>query len=140
MAEPKDPSFVPPPGSTLSDQGYWLDANGDLVPGQQTPGMVGNAAQGNSGVQIEPGTGKPYLTMHGQKIYLSPVAMGTATGGPDSGGLLHTGSQWNQDTGQWDNPINWSNLLSIGIGTALTGGALGAALGGGAGALSLIHI
>jgi hypothetical protein len=68
------------------------------------------------GIQYE-ADGRPFLFMpNGSKNYISPAAFNPNARGPDSASYLHTGSQWNQETGQWENPVNWSNLLSTGIG------------------------
>lgn len=121
------------PPATMGPAGFWLDVNGDLAATdpqgrpQVTPGM---AASGG-GVQRDE-RGRYYVMRGSQRSYISPVAMGQASGGPDARGVFHQGSQWNQDTGSWDNPIDWGNVLSIGIATMLTAGAATAAFGGGA--------
>src|SRR3990167_6488624 len=98
---------------------------------------------------IEAGTGKPYKykTVNGvedrsQKLYLSPQAMGNYedTGKPE-GGFFHGGGEWNTETGEWDQPFNWGNLMSLGVGGAIAapvvGPALMSAFGGGAGGASM---
>jgi hypothetical protein len=83
--------------------------------------------------------GRPYFDMPGMKgpSYVSPAAMGQAPP-PDTTGVFRHGPQWNQNTGKWETPIDWSNVLNVGVGSALGAGVLSAAgvFGGGAGAAS----
>lgn len=84
------------------------------------------------GVQYDE-QGRPFLWMRGKKNYLSPVAFGQQAPA-DTTGPFRSRPQWNQSTGQWETPIDWGNILNVGVGSALGLGALHAAgvIGGGA--------
>jgi hypothetical protein len=64
---------------------------------------------------------------------------GTQAGDPagQDKGFFHTGMHWNWDTGQWENPTNWANVIGVsaagGVGGAFAAPFIaGAAAGGGA--------
>lgn len=77
---------------------------------------------------------RPYVENNGKRVYLSPVAMGGEAPTDTTGPFRHR-PQWNQNTAQWETPVDWGNVLNIGTAAALTGGALSAAgaFGGAAG-------
>lgn len=80
--------------------------------------------------------GRPYLWLGNNRSYISPAAFGQGGGqygvnGPDSASFLHTGSQWNQDTGQYENPIDWGNLMSLAIGGTIAAPFVAGAIGAG---------
>jgi hypothetical protein len=70
-----------------------------------------------------------YYTVGGQKSYVSPVALGT--GSAPSGGMFTNSGTFNNDTGQWDQGPDWSNILSMVAAGMLTAGAATALMGGG---------
>lgn len=71
--------------------------------------------------------GRPYyVTADGQRNYVSPVAMG-AEPSPDETGVFHSRPEWNQESGDWETPFDWGNLLNVGVGGLLGAGALSAA-------------
>lgn len=83
--------------------------------------------------------GRPYTWIGGQvggkKSYISPVAMGTGTRPDDNTGIFRKGPQWNASSGKWETPIDWGNILNVGVAGGLGAGALSAAgLFGGAAA------
>lgn len=57
-------------------------------------------------------------------------------GSAPSGGLWRETGTWNGQTGEWDQPLDWGNIMSLAIGGGLTAG-LGAAVAGGAGGSTL---
>ena len=87
--------------------------------------------------------GRPFFInpQNGKRVYVSPVAMGT---GPyedrapefrppeDTTGFFRSAPQWNQNTGEFETPIDWHNILNLAVGGMLTGGVANAALAGGA--------
>lgn len=79
--------------------------------------------------------GRPYFEFPGQpRNYVSPASFGKPIGGnPES--AWHSGPQWNQYSGQAENPFKWGKLLTVGTAGALGLGALDAAgvLGGAGG-------
>lgn len=78
--------------------------------------------------------GRPYTVMaNGKRKYISPVAVGGAPQ-EDTTSIFRSAPRWNPDSGEWDTPIDWGNILNLGTAAALTGGAASAfgALGGGA--------
>ena len=80
--------------------------------------------------------GRPYFQLPGQRRnYVSPVAMG-GEAPEDTTGILRSRPQWNQHAGTWETPIDWGNILNVGVGSGLGLGALNAAgvIGGGAAA------
>lgn len=98
------------------------------------------------GVQWDP-SGKPYYnTSDGKRDYIPPVAAAQyrddprmqqfatqfgvnaehPSGNIPGGGLLHQRGVWNSQKGQYDQPIDWGNLMSMGVGGFLTGGLLDA--------------
>lgn len=80
--------------------------------------------------------GRPFIWLGNRRVYISPVAMGEKRP-DDTTGIFRKGPQWNQYSGKWDTPIDWGNLLNIGVGAGLGAGAASAAglFGGGAGAV-----
>lgn len=80
--------------------------------------------------------GRPYYQLPGQpRNYVSPVAMG---GKPpeDDTSIFRSRPQWDQDSGKWETPIDWGNIMNIGVGAGLGAGftnALGLWGAGGAG-------
>lgn len=136
-----NPGYTPPANAAQNEQGYWILPNGDLAPGQITPGKADQLAQGNDTSIHWDASGKPYMLQHGAKFYPSPAALqGSndpqiqawvhAVGPQPQNGLIHGMGQWNTDKGQWDQGVDWGNIASLGIAGALTGG-LASALGGG---------
>lgn len=100
---------------------------------------------------------KPYyLRADGSQHFLSPMEVrgiqasaqsdGTPVdprvtqllaGGTDAPGtsLLKTRGHWDDQKGEWDQNVNWSNILSMAVGAGIAGPAIaGAASGGGGGA------
>lgn len=104
---------------------------------------------GTPAYYIEAGTGKPYRFLvvngreTGQKVYLSPYAQPGVSldearaSKPKGGGLLHGGSEWDAEKGEWRVPFDGGKLLNYAVGAGLGAGALNA-LGvlGGAGSAS----
>lgn len=94
----------------------------------------------NSGVLYDE-SGKPYVMQADGKggykrNYLSPAAMGGQTP-PDTTGIFRSRPEWNQYEGQYETPIDWGNILSLGTAGALGLGAadaFGGLFGGGAAA------
>lgn len=71
----------------------------------------------------------------GKKSYVSPVAMGTGTKPEDTTGIFRQRPQWNASSGKWETPIDWGNVLNVGVAGGLGAGVLSAAgLFGGAAA------
>lgn len=85
--------------------------------------------------------GRWYISQGGKVTFISPVAMGgqKPAGG---GGLFHGNETFNQNTGQWETPLDWgkigsmvaAGLLTAGAANALMAGGGAAAAGGGGGA------
>lgn len=76
--------------------------------------------------------GRAFFEFPGQpRNYVSPVAMGTGTPPPGGASYLHMAPQWNQNSGGWERPINWGNLLSTAVGATIAGPAVVSAFGGG---------
>jgi hypothetical protein len=84
--------------------------------------------------------------IRGQKTYYPRewfAADGTFTGtGTQSGdragqdqGFFKTGTHWNWQTGQWENPTNWANVIGLaaagGVGAGIAAPLIAGALGGG---------
>lgn len=84
----------------------------------------------NSPIQILP-DGRRYIIANGKQIFISPAAYGEAPP-KDTTGIFRHGPQWNQTKGQYETPIDWGNLMNLGVGTFLTAGLSNAALAGGA--------
>lgn len=82
----------------------------------------------DSEIQILP-DGRRYLMRDGKQIFISPVAYG-AKPPKDETGIFRSAPRWNQATGKWETPIDWSNIANIGMAGALTGGVLAAGAGG----------
>jgi hypothetical protein len=93
-------------------------------------------------------SGRYWRMIRGQKTYYPREwfdASGTFTGsGTQSGdragqdkGFFKQGMKWNWQTGQWENPTNWANVIGVaaagGVGAGIAAPAIGAALGGGGG-------
>ena len=82
--------------------------------------------------------GRPFIVnQQGKKSYLSPASFGAGVPTDDTG-MFRSRPQWNQDKGEWETPISWGNIASLGTGAALGAGALSAAglFGGGAGSIA----
>lgn len=104
--------------------------------------------------------GKPFINdWSGKKVFITPIVAAqykddpkaqawaasqgahigaaggsdTVTGAPDATTLKSRGT-WNPDTGQYDQGVNWDNVLSMATGGFVGAGALDAAFAGGAGA------
>lgn len=79
--------------------------------------------------------GRPYIMSGARRVYISPVAFG-GQAPEDKTGMFRSRPQWNQNTGRWETPLDFGNIMSIGTGAALGAGALSAlgAFGGAAGA------
>ena len=75
--------------------------------------------------------GRRSIQLPGQRVpnYISPAAFGESVP-PDTTGIFRSRPQWNQKTGQWETPIDWGNILSLGTAAALTGGAANAFMAG----------
>ncbi len=130
MAQPKDPSYTPPAGATLNEEGMWIMADGDFAPGQnmgfQQNGATPAQASGQMGApQIEPGTNKPFRIISGQKWYIPPM---DSTSGMGGGGLIHGSQQWNPQTGAFDTPLDWGKILSMVAAGIITAGVVDVAL------------
>lgn len=92
--------------------------------------------------------GRYWRTIRGEKTYYprewfdaSGTFTGTGTqpgdrGGQDDSSFFHRGTQWNWQSGQWENPTNWANVIGLaaagGVGAGIAAPMIGAALGGGA--------
>lgn len=73
--------------------------------------------------------GKPYYDVPGQpgrRSYVSPVALG-GKAPDDTTGIFHSAPQWNQNEGKWETPIDWGNVLNVGVGAGLGLGVADAA-------------
>lgn len=81
-------------------------------------------------------TGRWYQDIPGRgRVYDSPAAYGEAPP-PGGGGAFHKRTTWDQDTGQWDQGIDWGKIYGYGIGGLLgvnAGTAIAQGIGGGAG-------
>lgn len=75
--------------------------------------------------------GRPFYQFPGQpRNYVSPAAFGKPIGGnPES--AWHSAPQWNQHTGEAENPFKWGKALNYGVGGALGLGVADAAMPGG---------
>lgn len=96
-------------------------------------------------------SGKPYYDIDGRNIgYVPPasalestndprlMAWGQAHAARPGQSFLKDSGTWNPATGQYDQGINWTNILSSVVGAGLGAGAIGALAGGGtAGAASI---
>lgn len=100
--------------------------------------------------------GRPYRTYlldgpwgrAGERTYVSPAEVSpsntsdprllqwAATHQAPGGGFLHGRGVWNDDTGQWDQPINGGNLMSLGVGGFIGGPAIAPLFTGGGGGLA----
>lgn len=136
---PADPSFQPPPGTTLNEYGFWVTPEGDLARTatgdyQRTPGAIANNAhQGTD----ERGIGwMSNNATGGDKSFLSPYSRGIYNDPHDhDGGFFRGNSRWNSKTGEFDKgDINWGNIMSLAVGGALAAPVVVGALGAGAGA------
>jgi len=102
--------------------------------------------------------GRYWRNIRGEKTYYPREwfdAAGTFTGtgtqpgdraGQDDSNFFHQGTKWNWNEGQWNNPINWANVIGLaaagGVGAGIAAPAIGglggsgaaSAAGGGAGA------
>lgn len=80
--------------------------------------------------------GRPFYATpdHPQRRYVSPVAMGTGQRPEDTTSIFHKRPEWNAESGQWDTPFDWGNLLNIGVGAGLGAGVIDAAMAAGGGA------
>lgn len=67
--------------------------------------------------------GRQYLDRPGQqnRQYISPVARGEAPPA-DTTGVFRSRPRWNQRTGRWETPIDWTNIANMGVGAGLTAG------------------
>lgn len=102
-------------------------------------------AESNYNIQYD-AQGRPFFwvngTVGGAKRYVSPVAMG-GDAPEDTTGIFRQRPQWNQDNGEFETPIDWGNILNVGVGSALglgglhAAGAFGGAAGGAGAAGSL---
>jgi hypothetical protein len=82
------------------------------------PGMQG-------GVQYDE-KGRPYILMaDGRRNYISPAAFGEPVP-EDTTGMFRQAPQWNNQKGEWETPIDWTNIANIGVGAGLTAGGLSA--------------
>jgi hypothetical protein len=87
--------------------------------------------------------------IRGQKTYYprawfdaNGVFTGTGTQAGDQAGqdqgFFKQGMRWNWQTGEWENPTNWANVIGLaaagGVGAGIAAPAIAGALGGGAGA------
>lgn len=80
---------------------------------------------------------RPYMMVQGRRYYISPMGMGESAPEDQQGAtFFRERPTWNQHTGEWERPINFSNLLSLGAGAGIGAGALSAAgaFGGAGGA------
>jgi hypothetical protein len=123
-------------GSTYDN---WVqNPDGTFGPAVLNPGLQSDPA---SALSYDPAKGLMSTTSEGKKIWISPEAAGGSVGstgggpmGSQSGGLIHEGAQWNDETGTWDHPINWGNIMSMGIGGAIAAPFVVGALAGAGGA------
>ena len=151
MPTPAEPTYSPPPGTTLNDQGYWITPGGDLAPGQMTPGRRANP---EGEIYYDPQRDLFYNVIGGQKRYQSPASYqgrpgaipgqapkGTGFGqlqNDPGGGAFHGTPTWNPQTGKFDVGLDMGKILSylaaggIGAGVADAAGLFGGA-GAGAG-------
>lgn len=91
--------------------------------------MADTSATG--GIQYD-AQGRPYfLLANGQKSYVSPTAMGDRPPA-DNTGIFRSRPQWNQNTGKWETPIDWGNIMNLVAAGTLSAGALDAIMAGGA--------
>lgn len=85
--------------------------------------------------------GRPYSFLGGttRRSYLSPEAMGVRGQRPSDHGFLSTDYNWNTETGDWENGIDWGKVFTLAVAGMGAGAGLSAAgafggAGGGAGA------
>lgn len=55
-------------------------------------------------------------------------------GSAPGGGIFHTTGTWNGETGQWDQGLDWGNIMALSIGGLMAAPAVAAIAGGGAAA------
>jgi hypothetical protein len=92
--------------------------------------------------------GRYWRTIRGEKTYYPREwfdAAGTFTGtgtqpgdraGQDDSSFFHQGTKWNWTTGQWENPINWANVIGLAAAGGVGGAALAPVIAGAGGASS----
>lgn len=84
--------------------------------------------ESNWGIQYD-AQRRPFFWMNGvvggKKNYVSPVAMG-GQAPADTTGIFRQRPQWNNKKGKWETPIDWGNILNIGVGAGLGVGAASA--------------
>ena len=61
----------------------------------------------------------------GSKNYISPVAMG-GQAPEDTTGIFRQRPQWNQNSAEWETPIDWGNIMNLGVAGGLGAGAASA--------------
>lgn len=69
--------------------------------------------------------GRAFILSNGKKNYISPVAMGQAKP-KDTTGMFRQAPQWNNRTGTWETPIDWTNIANAAVIGGLTAGAANA--------------
>lgn len=127
--------------NTLNEQGFYQDENGNLAPGQTTPGMRSNPS---AAIQYDPEKDLYYNVVNGEKRYQSPssyaghegvgaTGQGTGHGMLDTmdkgGGAIHGTPTWNPAEGHFDVKLDMGKLLSYVTAGVLTAGAISAAMG-----------
>lgn len=126
---------------TLNEQGFYQDENGNLAPGQQTPGMRANPS---AAIQYDAEKDLYYNVVNGKKKYQSPssyaghegvgaTGQGTGHGMLDTmdkgGGAIHGTPTWNPAEGHFDVKLDMGKLLSYVAAGVITAGAISAAMG-----------
>lgn len=131
--------FTPPPGAKPNEQGFYVDATGSLLPGQTTPGQIGADKMGlTPQYDAKKGLWFTNPVVNGRQTganYISPTIMAGPDKKPipfkDSGGGLLNHPSWDNKKGQWDQGLNWGNIMSLVIAGTLTLGAASVLMGGG---------
>lgn len=73
-----------------------------------------------------------------KRSYISPAAMHQEQP-RDQGGIFHTRPTWNQDSGEYEQGLDWGNILSMVVAGTLTAGVATAMMGGGAEAAAAVN-
>lgn len=115
-----------------SGKPYWLTASGKkmfippLTAAQMREDPKAQAWAKSQGVNIDyqtdPTTGQ---------VTVGPGGV-TNTATP-SGGLIHQRGEWNSETGQFDQGIDWGNIMALGVGGAIAAPFVAGALAGAGG-------
>lgn len=123
------PYDAPDYSVVLWDNGkpYWKTASGGktyippLVAAQMRDNPRAQAWAAQQGVQIQYGGTDE-----------QPTVQNITNNAAPGGSLFHERGQWNPETGEWDQPINWGNIASLAVGGFIAAPAVAALAGSGA--------